>query len=111
MDYSNIKKPAEKDTRKITIILGSIKLDTDTETIEVPEEILKVMSKDKEKAIAEAFTEKIERKTGNRITIICKTRKDALLLAKWNGIQNSGTYTQNPLPACFTDLTWNTTEE
>ena len=52
MDYSNIKKPAEKDTRKIAIILGSIKLDTDTETIEVPEEILKVMSKDKEKAIA-----------------------------------------------------------
>ena len=50
-------------------------------------------------------------KIGNRITKTCKTRTDALLLGKWKGIQGSGTYTQNPLPECFTHSTWNNTHE
>ena len=67
------------------------------------------MDTEKERAIKEAFAERVEKKPGNKITITCKTRSDALLVAKWNGIQNSGTYTQNPLPDCFTELTWNNT--
>ena len=69
------------------------------------------MSTDEEQAIKEALNIHIEHKMGNRINITCKTRDDALLLGKWKGIQGSGTYTQNPLPECFTHITWNSTQE
>ena len=111
VDNSDIIKPSEEDTRKITIILGDIKVDMDRDPKEIPQEILLEMTDDEKKAITEAFTRRIEEKFGNRLTITCGTRKDALLLAKWKGIQSSGIYIQNPLPECFTDVTWNATHE
>ena len=77
----------------------------------VPPEILDGMNTQEKEAIKEAFLEGVEEKTGNRIEILCKTRDDALLLANWKGNQTYGTYTQNPLPACFTHLTWNKIQE
>ena len=111
VDNSDIIKPSEEDTTKIKIILGNIKVDLDKDPKEIPEEILLEMTEDEQRAITEAFTGRMEEKIGNRLTITCGTRKDALLLAKWKGIQSSGTYTQNPLPECFTDVTWNTTHK
>ena len=111
MDNSDIIKPSEEDTRKITILLGDIKVDLDKNPKEIPQEILLEMTNDEKKAITEAFTRRIEEKFGNRLTITCGTRTDAILLGKWKGIQSSGTYTQNPLPECLTDVTWNTTHE
>ena len=66
------------------------------------------MNNQEKDAIEKAFMEGVEEKTGNRIEIVCKTREDALMLAKWKGNQTYGTYTQNPLPECFTHITWNT---
>ena len=67
---------------------------------DVPEEILAEMTTDEKEAIKEAFNLPIQHKIGNRLTITCKTRKDAILLGKWKGIQGRGTYTPNPLPEC-----------
>ena len=41
VDNNDIIKPSEEDTRKITIILGDIKVDLDKDPKEIPEEILK----------------------------------------------------------------------
>ena len=78
---------------------------------DVPEEILAEMTTDEKEAIKEAFNLPIIYKFGNRLNITCKTRKDAILLGKWKGIQGRGTYTQNPLPECFTNTTWNNTHD
>ena len=64
------------------------------------------MNPDKTKAIEDAFKKPHTIKTGNRITMTCHTRQDAQLLGKWKGLQEKGTYTQNPLPDCFTSTTW-----
>ena len=111
LDNSGILKPTEEDTRKVTIPLGDINIDQAKDPKEVPQEILADMTKDEKKAITEAFNIHIEEKIGNRLTMTCKSRTDALLRGKWKGIQRSGTYTQNPLPECFTITTWNTTHE
>ena len=98
-------QPREEDTRKITIILGPVKLDEDDET-KVPGEILEEMTGTEKEAIKEAFKNNVVRQSAYRIIVTCRTRKEAVLLGKWKGIK--GTYTQNPLPDCFTDKTWNT---
>ena len=110
-DNSDIKQPSEEDTRKITIILGDLKVNLEKDPKKIPQEMLDEMNDKEKDAITEAFKGRIEEKFGNRIEITCKTRKDALMLAKWKGNQRSGTYTQNPLPDCFTHITWNTTQE
>ena len=107
LENSDVKQPSEKDTRKLTIILGKLKVDPKI----IPQEILEEMNNQEKDAIKKAFMGSIEEKFGNRIEIICETRQDALMLAKWKGNQRSGTYTQNPLPDCFTHITWNTTQE
>ena len=78
---------------------------------EVPEEILAKMSTDEKVAIKEAFKLPIIYKNGNRLTITCKTRTDAILLCKWKGVQGRGTHTQHPLPECFTNATWKNTHD
>ena len=77
----------------------------------MPGEILTGMAIDEKQAIKEAFNLPILYKIGNWLTITCKTRKDAILLGKWKGIQGRGTYTQNPLPECFTNATWKNTHD
>ena len=69
--------------------------------LQIPDEILEVMT---EEAIKEAFKIPPTIKLGNRITKTCKTREEALILGKWKGLQNKGTYTQKPLPKCFTNM-------
>ena len=69
------------------------------------------MTTEEKKAIVDAINLPITKKIGYRLTITCKTRKDALLLGKWKGIQNKGTYTRNPLPECFTNTTWKNTHD
>ena len=59
------------------------------------------MSPEEAKAIKGAFESNIQTKFGNKIIIICKTREDAVLLSKWKGIQEKGTYTLKPLPECL----------
>ena len=76
--------------------------------LQIPDEILEVMT---EEAIKEAFKIPPTIKLCNRITITCKTWEDALLLGKWKGLQNNGTYTQKPLPECFTNNTWKNTHD
>ena len=105
MEQNDPIQPREEDTRKINLILGPIKLD-ETDESKVPDEILAEMTKVEKEAIKEAFKNHIVRPTAYRITITCRTRKEAVLLGKWKGMK--GTYTQNPLPDCFTDITWNT---
>ena len=106
----DITKPTEEDTRKITLILGGTKLNQENPK-EVPKEIIAEMTLDEQNAITEAFNLNTKHMEGNRITITCKTRKDAQLLGNWKGIRRTGTYTQNPLPDCFTDITWNNSHE
>ena len=100
IDLNCVNKPPEEDKRKLTFILGDIKIDTETLPIKVPEEILEKMDEDETKAMEAAFAINVEKKQGNRITITCKTRQDALLLAKRTGIQQKGTYSLNSLPDC-----------
>ena len=108
---SDVKPPTEADTRKLTITLGKLKMEMEEGPKTVPPEILDGMNTQEKEAIKQAFLEGVEEKTGNRIEILCKTRDDALLLANWKGNQTYGTYTQNPLSACFTHLTWNKIQE
>ena len=77
----------------------------------MPDEILDFMTEEEKEAIKEAFKIPPSIKLGNRITISCKTKEEALILGKWKGLQNKGIYTQNPLPECFTDNTWKNTYE
>ena len=86
-------------------------MEADTDPKIVPPEILNEMNDKEKEAIKKAFSEGVEEKAGNRIEILCKSRDDALLLANWKGNQTYGIYTQNPLPACFTHLTWNKLQE
>ena len=109
LENSDVKQPSEKDTRELTIILGKLKVDIKKDPKIIPKEILEEITNQEKDAIEKAFMEGVEEKTGNRIEIVCETREDALMLAKWKGNQRSGTYTQNPLPECFTHITWNTT--
>ena len=106
IDLNNISKPPEEDKRKLTFILGDIKMDTETTPIQVPEEIIDKMDSDEATAMKAACAIKVERKQGNRITITCKTRDDALLLAKWTGNQQKSAYSLNPLPDCIYNLKW-----
>ena len=69
------------------------------------------MNTDEKEAIGEAFKLPIIHKTGNRLTITCKTRTYAVLQGKWKGVQEKGTFTQNPLPECFTNTTWKNTHD
>ena len=110
LDNDDIKEPTEEDTQKINLTLGDIKINQEKPK-EVPKEILADMTPDEQKAITDAFNLNTEHRNGNRITMTCKTRIDALLLGKWKGIQGKGTYTQNPLPECFTNTTWKNTHE
>ena len=98
-------QPNEEDTRKINLILGPINLE-ETNEPKVPDEILAEMTDEEKEAITEAFKKPMARSTVNKLMITCRTRKEAVLLGRWKGMQ--GTYTQNPLPDCFTDKTWNT---
>ena len=102
---TDVKPPTEEDTRKLTITLGKLKMEAETDPKTVPPEILNEMNDKEKDAINKAFSERVEEKAGNRIDILCKSRDDALLLANWKGNQTYGIYTQNPLPACFTHLT------
>ena len=43
------------------------------------------MNNQEKDAIKKAFMGGIEEKTGSRIAIVCETREDALMLAKWKG--------------------------
>ena len=106
IDLKGVAKPPEEDSRKLTFILGDIKIDTETKPIEVPEEIIDTMNSDEATAMKAACEIKVERKQGNKITITCKTRDDAVLLAKWTGIQQRGAYSLNPLPDCIYNLKW-----
>ena len=81
-DNSDIKQPSEEDTGKITIILGNLKVNLAKDPRTIPQEILDEMNNQEKNAITEAFKGRIEEKFGNRIEITCKTRKDALMLAK-----------------------------
>ena len=105
IDLSCISEPPEEDNRKLTLVLGDIKINIEEKPVKVPEEILETMSANEAKAIKDSFEAEIKRKSGNKIIVTCKTRKDALLLAKWKGIQEKGTYSLNPLPECFINLT------
>ena len=87
IDLSCITKPPEEDKRKLTFVLGDIKINTDDGPVNVPDEMLEKMSENEAKAIKGAFETEIKRKPGNKIIVTCKTRKDALLLEKWKGIQ------------------------
>ena len=107
IDLSCITQPPEEDKRKLTFILGDIKITTGAGPVKVPDEMLEKMNEHEIKAIKDAFGIEIKKKPGNKITVTCKTREDALLLAKWTGIQERGTYSLNPLPECFIKLTWN----
>ena len=106
IDRNSVSKPPEEDKRKLTFILGDIKMDTETMPIKVPDEIIERMDADETKAMKTACAIKVERKQGNRITITCEIRDDALLLAKWTGNQQKGAYSLNPLPECFINLKW-----
>ena len=106
IDRNCVSKPPEEDKRKLTFILGDIKMDTETMPIKVPDEIIERMDTDETKAMKAACAIKVERKQGNRVTITCETRDDALLLAKWKGNQQKGAFSLNPLPECFTNLKW-----
>ena len=53
--------------------------------------MLETMGADEAKAIKDSFEAEIKRTPGNKIIVTCKTREDALLLAKWKGIQEKGT--------------------
>ena len=103
---TDVKAPTEEDSRKLTITLGRLEMETGTDPKIVPPEILDEMNEKEKDAINKAFSGRVEEKAGNRIEILCKTREDALLLANWKGNQNHGIYTQNPHPECFTHLTW-----
>jgi len=106
IDLNGISKPPEEDRRKLTFILGDIKMDTEAKPIQVPGEIIDMMDSDEATAMKAACTINVERKPGNKITITCKTREDALLLAKWKGNQQRGAYSLNPLPDCIYNLKW-----
>ena len=106
IDLNGISKPPEEDKRKLTFILGDIIMDTETKPIQVPEEIIETMNSDETTAMKAACTINVERKPGNKITITCQTREDALLLAKWKGNQQRGAYSLNPLPDCIYNLKW-----
>ena len=106
LEGEEIAKPTEEDTRKVTIVLGSTKLNIDNPK-EVPKEMIAEMSKEEQKAMEEAFKLNNKHMGGNRITVICKTRTDAIIIGNWKGVQKMGTYSLNPLPDCFTDITWN----
>ena len=105
IDLSCISKPPEENKRKLTLKLGDIKINIGDGPVKVLDEMLETMSQNEAKAIKDAFEAEIKRKPGNKIIVTCKTRKDALLLAKWKGIQEKGTYSLNPLPECFIILT------
>ena len=107
IDLSCITQPPEEDKRKLTFILGDIKITTGAGPVKVPDEMLEKINEHEIKAIKDAFGIEIKKKPGNKITVTCKTREDALLLAKWTGIQERGTYSLNPMPECFIKLTWN----
>ena len=107
IDLSCIIQPPEEDKRKLTFILGDIKLTTGEGPEKVPEEILEKMNENEIRAIKDAFGIEVKKKPGNRITVTCKTRVDALLLAKWTGIQERGAYSLNPMPECLINLKWN----
>ena len=81
-------------------------MDTETKPIQVPEEIIDKMDSDEATAMKAACAINVERKQGNKITITCKTRDDALLLAKWTGNQQKSAYSLNPLPDCIYNLKW-----
>ena len=51
VDLSCVMKPSEEDTRKLTIILGTVKINMEAKPVQVPDEILEEMNKDEEKAI------------------------------------------------------------
>ena len=106
IDLNGISKPPEEDRRKLTFILGDIKMDTEAKPIQVPGEIIDMMDSDEATAMKAACTINVERKPGNKITITCQTREDALLLAKWKGNQQRGAYSLNPLPDCIYNLKW-----
>ena len=106
IDLSCISKPPEEDNRKITIVLGDIEINEENGPVKVPKEILDTMDTNEANAIKGSFDADIKRKPGNKIIVTCKTREDALLLAKWKGIQKKGIYTLNALPECLINLKW-----
>ena len=106
IDLSDIAKPPEEDKRKLTFILGEIKIDTEKTPVQVPEDIINTMSSEEATAMKAACEIEVEKKQGNKITITCKTREDALLLAKWKGNQQKGAYSLNPLPDLINNLNW-----
>jgi hypothetical protein len=106
IDLSCISKPPEEDNRKITIVLGDIEINEENGPVKVPKEILDTMDTNEANAIKGSFDAEIKRKPGNKIIVTCKTREDALLLAKWKGIQEKGIYTLNALPECLINLKW-----
>ena len=106
IDLSDIIKPPEKDKKKLTFILGEINIDTEKTPVQVPEDIINTMSPEEATAMKAACEIEVEKKQGNKITITCKTREDALLLAKWKGNQQKGAYSLNPLPDLINNLNW-----
>ena len=106
IDLSDIIKPPEKDKKKLTFILGEINIDTEKTPVQVPEDIINTMSPEEATAMKAACEIEVEKKQGNKITITCKTREDALLLAKWKGNQKKGAYSLNPLPDLINNLNW-----
>ena len=64
------------------------------------------MNSEEATAMKAACERNVERKQGNMITITCKTKDDALLLAKWTGNQQKGAYSLNPLPDLINNLNW-----
>ena len=81
IDLNDIQKPPEEDKRKLTFILGEIKMNTEKLPIEVPEEIIGTMDSEEATAMKAACEINVLRKQGNKITITCKTREDAVLLS------------------------------
>ena len=106
IDLSDIAKPPEEDKKKLTFILGEINIDTEKTPVQVPEDIINTMSSEEATAMKAACEIEVEKKQGNKITITCKTREDALLLAKWKGNQQKGAYSLNPLPDLINNLNW-----
>ena len=56
---SCISKPPEEDNRKLTLVLGDIKINTGDGPVKVPDKMLEAMSKNEAKAIKDAFEAEI----------------------------------------------------
>ena len=106
IDLSCITQPPEEEKRKLTFILGDIKITMGEGPVKVLDKMLEKMNENEIKAIKDAFEKEIKKACQQNYCNLQNHRKP-LLLAKWTGIQESGTHSLNPLPECFTNLTWN----